>query len=147
MRQVFSVAPSEPDAHAAAPPDATAAPPPAATASAASAAVAAAAMTAASATVTTMAAVAAVATMAAMADKLNHRRCVSLFVEDIERRQADIRDFLFTKSEVVTLSGVRRRRRYPHIRAYRYSGCAARQRQRQPSGSQHGEGFATTLSF
>ena len=104
-------------------------------------------MTAASATVTTMAAVAAVATMAAMADKLNHRRSVSLFVEDIERRQADIRDFLFTKSEVVTLSGVRLRRGYPHIRAYGYGGCAACQRQRQSGGSQHRERFPVTLSF
>jgi hypothetical protein len=58
---------------------------------------AAAAVMAATATVTTMTAVAAVA---AMADKLNHRRSVSLFVEDVERRQADIGDFLLTELEM-----------------------------------------------
>jgi len=41
--------------------------------------------------------------MAAMADKLNHRRSVSLFVEDVERRQADIGDFLLTKGEVIRI--------------------------------------------
>ena len=55
---------------------------------------AAAAVMAATATVTTMTA------MAAMADKLNHRRSVSLFVEDVERRQADIGDFLLTEREM-----------------------------------------------
>ena len=106
-------------------------------------------MAAAAAPVAAVTTVATVTAVAAVSDELYVGLACSdiLLVEDIERRQADIRDFLFTKSEVVTLSGVRRRRRYPHIRAYRYSGCAARQRQRQPSGSQHGEGFATTLSF
>ena len=61
---------------------------------------AAAAVMAATATVTTMTAVAAVA---AMADKLNHRRSVSLFVEDVERRQADIGDFLLTEREVIRI--------------------------------------------
>jgi len=39
--------------------------------------------------------------MAAMADKLNHRRSVSLFVEDVERRQADIGDFLLTERQII----------------------------------------------
>jgi hypothetical protein len=65
---------------------------------------AAAAVMAATATVTTMTAVAAVATSTAMADKLNHRRSVSLFVEDVERRQADIGDFLLTEREVIRIS-------------------------------------------
>jgi len=38
-----------------------------------------------------------------MADKLNHRRSVSLFVEDVERRQADIGDFLLTEREVIQI--------------------------------------------
>ena len=42
-------------------------------------------------------------TTAAMADKLNHRRSVSLFVEDVERRQADIGDFLLTEGEVIRI--------------------------------------------
>ena len=50
-----------------------------------------------------MATSATVATMAAMADKLNHRRSVSLFVEDVERRQADIGDFLLTEREVIQI--------------------------------------------
>ena len=107
-------------------------------------------MTAASAPAAASAAVAAaVAPAAAMSDKLYVGLGGSdIFLdEDIERRQADIRDFLFTKSEVVTLSGVRRRRGYPHFRAYGYGGRAARQRQRQPGGSQHREGFPVTLSF
>jgi hypothetical protein len=58
---------------------------------------------AATATVTTMTTVAAVAAVAAMADKLNHRRSVSLFVKDVERRQADISDFLLTEGEVIQI--------------------------------------------
>jgi len=38
-----------------------------------------------------------------MADKLNHRRSVSLFVEDVERRQADIGNFLLTEGEVIRI--------------------------------------------
>jgi hypothetical protein len=33
-----------------------------------------------------------------------------LFVEDIERRQADVRDFLLTENDLVTRTGLRRRR-------------------------------------
>ena len=54
-------------------------------------------------TAATAAAAAAVAAMAAMADKFNHRRSVSLFVEDVERRQADIGDFLLTEREVIRI--------------------------------------------
>jgi hypothetical protein len=67
------------------------------------ASMAAAAVMAAAATVTTVAAVATMAAMAAMADKLNHRRSVSLFVEDVERRQADIGDFLLTEREIIQI--------------------------------------------
>jgi hypothetical protein len=45
----------------------------------------------------------AVAAAAAMADKLNHRRSVSLFVEDVKRRQANIGDFLLTEREVIRI--------------------------------------------
>jgi hypothetical protein len=51
----------------------------------------------------TAATAATVTAMAAMADKLNHRRSVSLFVEDVERRQADIGDFLLTEGEVIRI--------------------------------------------
>jgi len=54
-------------------------------------------------TVTTVTPVTTMAAMAAMADKLNHRRSVSLFVEDVERRQADVGDFLLTESEVIQI--------------------------------------------
>src|SRR4029077_6960982 len=57
-----------------------------------------------------------------------------LFVEDIECRQGDVRDFLFTESDFVTHSG-----------AWRYRGGAARQRQRQPGGPQQRHGACTTL--
>ena len=60
-------------------------------------------MTAASTAMTAVTTSAAVAAMAAMADKLNHRRSVSLFVEDVERRQADVGDFLLTESEVIQI--------------------------------------------
>jgi len=74
-------------------------------------AVATAAVMTASTAVTTVAAMtavasmtAAMASMTAMADKFNHRRSVSrLFVEDVERRQADIGDFLLTEREVIRI--------------------------------------------
>jgi hypothetical protein len=55
------------------------------------------------------------------------------FVEDIERRQADVRDFLFTESDFV------------RCRPNGCSRCAARQRQRQPGGSQQRHGACSTL--
>jgi hypothetical protein len=98
----------------------------------------AAAMVAASAAMATAAAmVAAMAAMAAaVADKLYIRqRCsVGFLVEDIERRQADVGDFLLTESYVVTISGV------PHWDICRPPGCCGcdtRQRQRQSGGPQH----------
>ena len=72
------------------------------------------------------------------------RECSGIFfVEDIERRQADIKDFLLTESDLVTHSGVPRQ----HIRRRPTSccGCSARQRQRQPSGAQHWYRFAPVL--
>jgi hypothetical protein len=60
-------------------------------------------MTAASTAMTALTTSAAVAAMAAMADKLNHRRSVSLFVEDVERRQADIGNFLLTEGEIIQI--------------------------------------------
>jgi len=38
-----------------------------------------------------------------MADKFHHRRSVNLFVEDVERRQADIGNFLLTEREVIRI--------------------------------------------
>jgi hypothetical protein len=77
---------------------------------AASAAVAPAAVVAAS-TAVAASTSAAVAATAAMADELYARlSCVfAFFVEDIERRQADVGDFLLTESDLIAISGVRRR--------------------------------------
>jgi hypothetical protein len=70
-------------------------------------------------------------------------KCAAVFfVEDIERRQADVRDFLFGESDFVAHSSVRRR----HIHC-RPTSCAARQRERQTCGPQHRQGFAPALSL
>ena len=68
-----------------------------------------------------------------------------LLVEDIERRQADVRDFLLTESDFVTRCGVPRR----YIRCWPTGSrrCAARKSQRHPSDSQHRYGFPRTLSL
>jgi len=45
-------------------------------------------------------------TTAATADKLHHRRCtVATFsVEDVEGRQANVRDFLLTEEDLIAIS-------------------------------------------
>jgi hypothetical protein len=55
---------------------------------------------------TTMAAASATMTAAATADKLHHRRCtVATFsVEDVEGRQANVRDFLLTEEDLIAIS-------------------------------------------
>jgi hypothetical protein len=67
-------------------------------------------------------------------------------VEDIERRQADVRDFFVTESDNLTRCRIRRR----HIR-YRSAGrcgCSgAHHRQRDPGESQHGHSFTSTLAL
>jgi hypothetical protein len=71
------------------------------------------------------------------------RQCSAIFfVEDIERRQADVGDFLFGESNFVAHSSVRRR----HIHC-RSSGCAAPQRERQTGGPQRRQGSAPSLSL
>jgi hypothetical protein len=41
----------------------------------------------------------------AMANKLYHRGCsVAFLVEDVERRQADIRDFFLTEEDLIAIS-------------------------------------------
>src|SRR5262245_17349937 len=69
--------------------------------------------------------------------------CSDIFlVKDIERRQADIGNFLFAESSFVARCDVLRR----HVRCGRLGcGSAARQRQRQPGGSQQGYGTCSTL--
>jgi hypothetical protein len=43
--------------------------------------------------------------VAAMADELYHRWCsVALLVEDVERRQADVRDFFLMESNSIAIS-------------------------------------------
>jgi hypothetical protein len=80
--------------------------------------VAAAAMTVAAAAMTVAAA--AMTAMAAAADKLYERGCsVAFLVEDIERRQADVRDFFLTESDLIAIFGVRRR----HIRCQPIRDC------------------------
>jgi hypothetical protein len=68
-----------------------------------------------------------------------------LLVEDIECRQADVRDFLLTESDFVTRCGVPRR----YVRCWPTGSrrCAARKSQRHPSDSQHRYGFPRTLSL
>ena len=112
--------------------------PPRATASAASA------TSAASAPSTTSTASATSAASAASAasgdDVLTKLRCFGVFlVEDIECRQADVGDFLLIESDFVTRGdGLRR---YYHCRPSGCCGCAARQRQRHPDGSQYRYSF------
>ena len=92
----------------------------------------------------TSAASAASATAAASPGKLyGGLGCSDIFlVEDIERSQADIRDFLFTESYFVARCGVLRRRiRCGHLDC---RGCAARQRQRQSGSPQQRHGACST---
>jgi hypothetical protein len=75
---------------------------------AASATVATAAVMAASATVATSTTVtvaaAAVTAMTTMADEFYHRGCpITFLVEDVEGRQADVRDFFFVESDLIVL--------------------------------------------
>jgi hypothetical protein len=109
---------------------------------AASAPVAPAAVVATSAADMRMAATAAVvATSAAMtaaapmANELDHSGCtvVGFFVEDVERRQANVCDFFLTKNNLIAISVARSGQVY--CRSSRDRRCGARQRQRQTSGS------------
>jgi hypothetical protein len=90
--------------------------------------------------VTSAAAAAAAVTVTAAAAAVTatdtyERGCTGvLFVEDVECRQANVRDFLFTESDFVT-----------QYRPNGYCGCAARQRQRQPGGPQQRHGACSTL--
>jgi hypothetical protein len=71
---------------------------------AAAAAVATAAMSAATTPVATMTS-AAMAAAAAVADKLHHRRCIgAFFVEDVERCQANVWDFLLSEEDLIAIS-------------------------------------------
>jgi hypothetical protein len=41
----------------------------------------------------------------AMADKLYHRGCsVAFFVKDVERREANVRDFFLTQEDLIAIS-------------------------------------------
>jgi hypothetical protein len=62
-----------------------------------------------------------VASAAAMADKFYVRPSCAFgfFVEDVERRQADIRDFFLAESDLIAISGVWRR----HIRCQPTRDC------------------------
>jgi hypothetical protein len=85
---------------------------------------------------------AAAAVAAAASDKLEVGS--GFPVEDVERRQADVKNFFLTEGEFVT--------RFDGPRGQIWGGadrlcdCAARQRQKS-SGSQHGYGLAPTLSL
>jgi hypothetical protein len=67
------------------------------------------------------------------------------FVEDIECRQANVRDLLLTQSNFVAHTRVPRQ----HIRCRSAGcrGCTACQRQRQPGGPQNRYDFAPALSL
>jgi hypothetical protein len=112
------------------------------TATAADAASTAAAPSASSASSTTT--TAAAAATAATSDELYAgSQCCGVFsVKDVERRQADVGDFLLGESDFVAHSSVRRR----HIRR-RPTGCAAGQRERQTGGPQRRQSFASELSL
>ena len=113
-------------------------------ASTATAADAASTATASASSASSTATTAAAAATAATSDELyaGSQCCDVFFVEDVERRQADVGDFLLGESDFVAHSSVRRR----HIRR-RPTGCAARQRERQTGGPQHRQSFASALSL
>lgn len=73
------------------------------------------------------------------------RRCGIFLVEHVERRQADVRDFLLAKKDLMIRRGILRR----DIRRDSTSRCgrSARQRQRQPGSPQHRYCFASPLSL
>src|SRR5262245_21202970 len=85
------------------------------------------------------------ATTTAMSDKLYvGPGCPDVFlVEDIERRQGNVGNFLLTKSDFLALCGAPGR----HVGCLScgYRRCAARLRQRQPGGSQQGYGACPML--
>jgi hypothetical protein len=121
-------------------------PPAASTASTASTTSAAAAsMTASAASAASVVAAAGVVapSAASAADKLYAGLgCPDVFlVEDIERRQGNVGNFLLTKSDFGVPG------RHVHCRSSGYRGCAARHRQRQSGGPQQGYGACSTLSF
>src|SRR5262245_53490072 len=121
-----------------------AATPTAAATSATPVATSAASVAASAASVAAAGVVAAVA-VAAVSDKLYvGPGCPDVFlVEDIERRQGNVGNFLLTKSDFLALSGVPGR----HVGwlSCGYRRCAARQRQGQPGGPQQGHGAGSTL--
>jgi hypothetical protein len=48
---------------------------------------------------------AAMAATAAVANKLHHRRCtVAFFVKNVERCQANVRDFFLTEEDLIAIS-------------------------------------------
>jgi hypothetical protein len=55
---------------------------------------------------TTMTASTAMTAAAAVADKFHHRSCTvaAFFVEDVERCQANVGDFFFTKEDSIAIS-------------------------------------------
>jgi len=117
-----------------------------AAASAASAAEAAA--SAASAAAASAASAASAAVAAATSGKLlTELVCPGVFlVEDIECRQADVRDFFVTESD--DLRRCRVRRRHFRYRSAGRCGCSgAHHRQRHPGDSQHGHSIAPTLAL
>ena len=67
------------------------------------------------------------------------KRSGALLVEDKERRQADVREFLLTESNLVTRCDALRRQIRRRVSGCR--GCAARHRQRHPGDSHHRYGF------
>jgi hypothetical protein len=73
------------------------------------------------------------------------RRCGIFLIEHVERRQADVRDFLLAKKDLMIRRGILRR----DIRRDSTSRCgrSARQRQRQPGSPQHRYCFASPLSL
>jgi hypothetical protein len=69
--------------------------------------------------------------------------CVGVFpVEDVKRRQVDVKNFLFVECNWKWCAILRRYVCYRHG-----CGCAARHGQRSPGGSQYRQGYPPALSF
>jgi hypothetical protein len=138
-----ATSPREAAAAPAAPAAAAAAPKAAASATAAAVSTAAAASeTAASAAASAAMSAATSAAMSAAASVCKLQPADRFLVKEMERRQADVGNFLVTESEGLKWCRILRRYFYRRYIRQRSTGC---RRQGRPGDSQHGCGFAWTL--
>jgi hypothetical protein len=77
-----------------------------------------------------------VTAVAAMADKFHHRRCpIAFLVEDVERGQANVRDFFLMESDLIAISVARSGQVY--CRSSRHRRGSARYGQRQTGSTKY----------